>query len=145
MVEIPAIAMALGDLKGKLDFISVGTNDLSQYLFSADRMNAGFGNLLSPWQPALVRMLQKIAIDSEAAGITSAVCGESASDPAFAVVLAGLGFRSVSASRSQVGAVRSALSSVNLEQAQEVAAAALSATTADQCKAAVLGVLAKLA
>lgn len=145
MVEIPAIAMALGDLKGKLDFISVGTNDLSQYLFSADRMNARLGNLLSPWQPALVRMLQKIAIDSEAAGITSGVCGESASDPAFAVVLAGLGFRSVSASRSQVGAVRSALSSVTLEQAQEVAAAALSATTADQCKAAVLGVLAKLA
>jgi phosphotransferase system enzyme I (PtsI) len=145
MVETPAIAMALKDLRGKIDFISVGTNDLSQYLFAADRMNAGLGALLNPWQPALVRMLQVIASESEAAGISSGVCGESASDPAFAVVLAGLGFKSVSASRSQVGAVRSALSAVTLEQAQQVAKIAASATTADACKAAVLDALAKLA
>jgi len=145
MVETPSIAMALADLAGKLDFISVGTNDLSQYLFAADRMNAGLGALLNPWQPALVRMLKLIASESEKAGISSGVCGESASDPAFAVVLAGLGFKSVSASRSQVGAVRSALSAVTLEQAQEVAKVALAATTADQCKSAVLDALAKLA
>jgi phosphotransferase system enzyme I (PtsI) len=145
MVETPAIAMALQDLAGKLDFISVGTNELSQYLFAADRMNAGLGALLNPWQPALVRMLQVIASESEKAGISSGVCGESASDPAFAVVLAGLGFKSVSASRSQVGAVRSALSAVTLEQAQQVAKVALSATTADQCKAAVLDALAGIA
>ena len=145
MVETPAIAMALSDLAGKLDFISVGTNDLSQYLFAADRMNAGLGALLNPWQPALVRMLKVIASESEKAGISSGVCGESASDPAFAVVLAGLGFKSVSASRSQVGAVRSALSAVTLEQAREVANLALAATTADQCKSVVLDALAKLA
>lgn len=145
MVETPAIAMAITDLVGKLDFISVGTNDLSQYLFAADRMNAGLGALLNPWQPALVRMLKLIASESEKAGISSGVCGESASDPAFAVVLAGLGFKSVSASRSQVGAVRSALSAVTLEQAQEVANLALAATTADKCKSAVLDSLAKLA
>ena len=145
MVETPAIAMAITDLVGKLDFISVGTNDLSQYLFAADRMNAGLGALLNPWQPALVRMLKLIASESEKAGISSGVCGESASDPAFAVVLAGLGFNSVSASRSQVGAVRSALSAVTLEQAQEVANIALAATTADQCKSEVLDALAKLA
>jgi phosphotransferase system enzyme I (PtsI) len=90
-------------------------------------------------------MLQVIASESEKAGISSGVCGESASDPAFAVVLAGLGFKSVSASRSQVGAVRSALSAVTLEQAQQVAKVALSATTADQCKAAVLDALAGIA
>jgi phosphotransferase system enzyme I (PtsI) len=145
MVETPSIAMALADLAGKLDFISVGTNDLSQYLFAADRMNAGLGALVNPWQPALVRMLKLIASESEKAGISSGVCGESASDPAFAVVLAGLGFNSVSASRSQVGAVRSALSAVTLEQAQEVAKVALAATTADQCKSAVLDALATLA
>lgn len=145
MVETPSIAMALGDLSGKLDFISVGTNDLSQYLFAADRMNAGLGALLNPWQPALIRMLAKIAQDSEAAGVSSGVCGESASDPAFAVVLAGLGFKSVSASRSQVGAVRSALSSVTLEQAQQVANLALTSISAENCKAAVLDALAKIA
>lgn len=145
MVETPSIAMALSDLAGKIDFISVGTNDLSQYLFAADRMNAGLGALLNPWQPSLVRMLEKIAKDSLAAGISSGVCGESASDPAFAVVLAGLGFKSVSASRSQVGAVRSALSAVTQEQAIEVAEVALNAVTADQCKSAVLDALAKIA
>ncbi|MCF8528927.1 MAG: phosphoenolpyruvate--protein phosphotransferase [Aquiluna sp.] len=144
MVETPSIAMALNDLAGKLDFISVGTNDLSQYLFAADRMNAGLGTLLNPWQPALVRMLEKIAVDSAKAGISSGVCGESASDPAFAVVLAGLGFKSVSASRSQVGAVRSALSSVTQEEAKLVAQKALVATTAEACKANVLEALAAL-
>jgi phosphoenolpyruvate-protein phosphotransferase (PTS system enzyme I) len=144
MVETPSIAMALNDLAGKLDFISVGTNDLSQYLFAADRMNAGLGTLLNPWQPALVRMLEKIAVDSAKAGISSGVCGESASDPAFAVVLAGLGFKSVSASRSQVGAVRSALSSVTKEEAKLVAQKALVATTAEECKANVLEALAAM-
>ena len=141
MVETPSIAMALKDLTGKLDFISVGTNDLSQYLFAADRMNAGLGSLLNPWQPALIRMLEKIAADSLAAGISSGVCGESASDPAFAVVLAGLGFKSVSSSRSQVGAVRSALSAVTLEEAKSVAQKALVATTAEESKHSVLAAL----
>ena len=145
MVETPSIAMSIADLAGKLEFISVGTNDLSQYLFAADRMNAGQGALLNPWQPELVRLLKTIASESEKAGITSGVCGESASDPAFAIVLAGLGFNSVSASSSQVGAVRSALSAVTLEQAHEVAQVALAATTADQCKSAVLDALASLA
>ena len=145
MVETPSIAMALLDLEGEVDFISVGTNDLSQYLFAADRMNAGLGQLLNPWQPALVRMLQKIAEDAARAGISSGVCGESASDPAFAVVLAGLGFQSVSSSRSQVGAVVNALSSVTLQQAQEISELALRARTAEECKALVLEALSALA
>lgn len=145
MIENPAIAEAIRDLAGKIDFISVGTNDLSQFLFASDRLNAGLGELLSPWQPALVKLLQQIARDAQDVGISSAVCGESASDPAFAVVLAGMGFKSVSASRSQVGAVRSALSAVTLEQAQQVAKVALAATTAVQCKTAVLDALGGLA
>ena len=144
MVETPSIAMAIRDLAGKLDFISVGTNDLSQYLFAADRMNAGLGALLNPWQPALIRMLEKIAQDSEAAEISSGVCGESASDPTFAIVLAGLGFKSLSASKSQVGAVRSALSAVSIPEAQAVAQLALAQTTAESAKAIVLAELTRL-
>jgi phosphotransferase system enzyme I (PtsI) len=144
MVETPSIVMALADLANQLDFISVGTNDLSQYLFAADRMNPSLGALLNPWQPALIRALAKIATDSAAGNLSSGVCGESASDPAFAVVLAGLGFKSVSASMSQVGAVRTALSSVSLEQAKAVAAEALTATTAEEAKSRVLAALANL-
>ncbi|WP_264785807.1 putative PEP-binding protein [Aquiluna sp. KACHI24] len=144
MVETPSMVFSLGDLAGQLDFISVGTNDLSQYLFAADRMNAALGALLNPWQPALIRALEKIAADSLSGNISSGVCGESASDPAFAVVLAGLGFKSVSSSMSQVGAVRTALSAVTHEQAESIAQLALSATTAEEAKSKVLAALANL-
>lgn len=144
MVETPSIAACMSDLAGVVDFISVGTNDLSQYLFAADRMNPALGTLLNPWQPGLIRTLAAIAAGAAAANVSSGVCGESASDPAFAVVLAGLGFKSVSASPSQVTAVRNALSAVSAEQAGEVAQVALKATTAEEAKASVTALLAQL-
>ncbi len=144
MVEVPAIVQQISELSGVIDFISVGTNDLSQYLFGADRQNSALGALLNHWQPALIRTLAKIASDAKQAGISSGVCGESASDPAFAVVLAGLGFNSVSASPTQVDVVRSALSSVNQEQAKALASSALSARTAAEAKSAVTSGLASL-
>jgi phosphotransferase system enzyme I (PtsI) len=144
MVETPSIVTQIADLKGQIDFLSVGTNDLSQYLFAADRMNPALGLLLNPWQPALIRTLARIASEAEAAGISSGVCGESASDPAFAVVLAGLGFKSVSASASQVGAVRSALSATSENDAKRIAAGALEFSTAEEAKAFVTAELSKL-
>ena len=144
MVETPSIVTQIADLKGQIDFLSVGTNDLSQYLFAADRMNPALGLLLNPWQPALIRTLARIASEAEAAGISSGVCGESASDPAFAVVLAGLGFKSVSASASQVGAVRAALSATGEADAKRIAAGALERSTAEEAKAYVTAELSKL-
>ncbi|MFM7030806.1 MAG: putative PEP-binding protein, partial [Micrococcales bacterium] len=123
-------------------FVSIGTNDLSQYLFAADRMNPALGGLLNPWQPGLIRMLEKIGTDGAAAGVSVGVCGESASDPAFAVVLAGLGITSVSASPSQVNVVSNALASVTADQARAVAQAALSGTDAAGAKVAALAALA---
>lgn len=145
MVETPSIVYEIRNLKGVVDFISVGTNDLSQYLFASDRLHPSLGSLLNPWQPALIRALSEIAKESEGVGIYSGVCGESASDPAFAVVLAGMGFDSVSSSRSQVGAVRTALSSVTKSEAQEIYAAVLEAKTADEAKAVALAKLSLIA
>jgi len=142
MIETPAISMQVDSLAGVVDFVSIGTNDLSQYLFAADRMNPALGALLNPWQPGLIRMLAKIGTDGAAAGVSVGVCGESASDPAFAVVLAGLGITSVSASPSQVNVVSNALASVTAEQAKAVAQAALSGTDAASAKAAALAALA---
>ena len=107
-------------------------------------MNPSLGAMLNPWQPALLRALEQIAAVSQEAGVSSGVCGESASDPAFAVVLAGMGFQSVSSSRSQVGIVRQALSSVTKEQAKEVFEAALTGLDADQAKSAALAALAAI-
>lgn len=145
MVETPSIVYEIRNLKGVVDFISVGTNDLSQYLFASDRLHPSLGSLLNPWQPALIRALSEIAKEAESVGIYSGVCGESASDPAFAVVLAGMGFDSVSSSRSQVGAVRTALSAVTKSEAQEIYAAVLEAKSADEAKAIALAKLSLLA
>jgi len=142
MIETPAISMQVDRLAGVVDFVSIGTNDLSQYLFAADRMNPALGSLLNPWQPGLIRMLAKIGADGASAGVSVGVCGESASDPAFAVVLAGLGITSVSASPSQVNVVSNALASVTADQARAVAQAALSGTDAASAKAAALAALA---
>ena len=138
MIETPSMAILVDQLGGVLDFVSVGTNDLSQYLFAADRMNPSLGALLNHWQPALIQSLARIASDARKAGISSGVCGESASDPAFAILLAGLGFDSVSVSRSQVNAVHDALSSLDLPAAQQVAKEVLLATSAEQAKATAL-------
>ena len=135
MIETPSIALVVDQLAGVVDFVSVGTNDLSQYLFAADRMNPSLGALLNHWQPALIKSLDRIASDAKKAGIYSGVCGESASDPAFAILLAGLGFDSVSVSRSQVDVVHNALSSLELADAQNISKAVLQATSAEQAKA----------
>ena len=138
MIETPSIALLVDQLAGVLDFISVGTNDLSQYLFAADRMNPSLGALLNHWQPALIKSLARIASDAKTSGLSSGVCGESASDPAFAIVLAGLGFSSLSVSRSQVDAVHNALSSLGLADAEMVAQAVLQATSPEEAKATAL-------
>ena len=138
MIETPSIALMVDQLAGIVDFVSVGTNDLSQYLFAADRMNPSLGALLNHWQPALIKSLSLIASDAKKAGIYSGVCGESASDPAFAILLAGLGFDSVSVSRSQVDAVHNALSSIEIADAQKVAQAVLKSSSAEQAKATAL-------
>lgn len=143
MVETPSISVLVSDLGKIVDFVSIGTNDLSQYLFAADRMNPALGTLLTPWQPGLIRTLARIADAGKAAGISVGVCGESASDPTFAVVLAGLGISSVSASPSQVDVVRTALSSVDVAKAKNVANRVLEATSPEAAKAAALSALAE--
>jgi phosphotransferase system enzyme I (PtsI) len=105
-------------------------------------MNANLGALSNHWQPGLIRTLARIADGATRGGFSVGVCGESASDPAFAVVLAGLGINSVSV--SQVGAVRASLSALDLAKAKEVANAVLVATSPEEAKAAALDALAQL-
>jgi phosphotransferase system enzyme I (PtsI) len=101
--------------------------------------------MLNPWQPALISSLNQIAIESKKAGIYSGVCGESGSDPAFAVVLAGMGYDSVSSSRSQVGAVRTALSSVSKDEARAVFESVAAASDSDEAKTLALAKLGEIA
>jgi phosphotransferase system enzyme I (PtsI) len=141
MVETPAIVPMVPDLVGVVDFLSIGTNDLSQYLFAADRMHPAMGALVDPWQPGLLRTIAHLMSLAKPAGLPVGVCGESAADPVFSIVLAGLGVSSVSVASAAVESVLEALKSVDLSTAERVAEAALKASTPGAARAAASGLL----
>ena len=91
MIEVPAAALALPGFIGLADFLSIGTNDLVQYLLAVDRNNEALGALYTPLHPAVVRMLHSVITLANRRGVPIAVCGEMASEPLFVPLLLGLG------------------------------------------------------
>jgi phosphoenolpyruvate-protein phosphotransferase (PTS system enzyme I) len=139
MVEIPAAALRAGALLAEVDFLSIGTNDLSQYTFAADRQVGAVAELLDPWQPALLQLIAACASAGTAAGKPVGVCGEAAADPGLAVVLTGLGITSLSMAARSIPAVREALATRTLADCRAAARAVLAAPDAAAARAAVLG------
>jgi phosphotransferase system enzyme I (PtsI) len=128
MIEIPAAALRARDLAVAADFFSIGTNDLAQYAFAADRQVGALSGLQDPWQPAL---LDLVALTAEGAGDKACgVCGEAAGDPALACVLVGLGVTSLSMSPPALPAVRAALAAHTTDQCRRAATAARTARDA---------------
>ncbi|WP_214408922.1 phosphoenolpyruvate--protein phosphotransferase [Sphaerisporangium fuscum] len=132
MIEIPAAALRAADLAAAVGFFSVGTNDLAQYLFAADREVGTLRDLQDPWQPVLLDLVALAA----SAGVPCGVCGEAASDPALACVLVGLGVTSLSMGAPALPWVRATLARHTLDQCRAAAVAARSAPTAEAAKAA---------
>jgi phosphotransferase system enzyme I (PtsI) len=116
--------------------VSIGTNDLSQYTFAADRQAGALAPLLDPWQPALLQLIATTATAARAAGKPVSVCGEAASDPLLATVLAGLGVTSLSMAPPALAEVRVALAERTLAECEAAAAAALTAITPAAARAA---------
>lgn len=142
MVEVPSVAVAVDRFLPHVDFLSIGTNDLTQYVMAADRMSSDLAALTDPWQPAVLRLIRAVA---EAAGrspdgrtIPVGVCGEAAADPNLACVLLGLGVGSLSVATAALPFVGAALAGVTLEQCRELAALALDSDTALDARDAVL-------
>ena len=127
MVEVPAAALCAAQIVDQVDFVSIGTNDLSQYTFAADRQASALAPLLDPWQPALLQLIAMTATAGRAAGKPVSVCGEAASDPLLAVVLVGLGVTSLSMAPASLAEVRATLAGRTLAQCEAAAAAALTA------------------
>jgi phosphotransferase system enzyme I (PtsI) len=136
MIEIPAAALRAGAVLRDVDFLSIGTNDLSQYTFAADRMCGDLADLLDPWQPALIALIAACATAGAEAGKPVGVCGESAADPAFALVLAGLGISSLSMAPRSIPAVRESLAAHTFDECRQIAKAALAADTPAAARAA---------
>jgi len=138
MIEVPAAALRSEALLRGIDFVSLGTNDLTQYALAADRMRGGLAELLDPWQPALLDLVALTASAGTAAGKPVGVCGEAAGDPLLALVLAGLGVTSLSMAVSKVPAVRFALATHDLATCREMAAAARAEDDPTDARTAVL-------
>ncbi|MEU8224717.1 phosphoenolpyruvate--protein phosphotransferase [Kribbella sp. NPDC048915] len=129
MVEVPAAALRVATLARDLDFVSIGTNDLTQYTTAADRTNAAVAPLADGLDPAVLQLIDHVVRYS---GVRVAVCGDLASDPQSAVLLAALGVRELSAVGPQVPLVKARLRQADLGQVDT--AAVLAARDADQVR-----------
>ncbi|KFU79140.1 phosphoenolpyruvate--protein phosphotransferase [Amycolatopsis lurida] len=125
MIEIPAAALTAREILDVVDFVSVGTNDLAQYTFAADRQLGAVAKLNDPWQPGLLRLLKVIGQAAKDTGKPAGVCGEAAADPRLALVLAGLGLTSLSMNAPAVRAVGASLAATTLAECESLAEAVL--------------------
>ncbi|GAA3801951.1 phosphoenolpyruvate--protein phosphotransferase [Streptomyces chiangmaiensis] len=141
MVEIPSAALRARSILQEVEFLSLGTNDLAQYTFAADRQVGAVSRLQDPWQPALLDLVALAAEAAKAEGKSCGVCGEAASDPLLACVLTGLGVTSLSMGAASIPYVRATLAKYTLAQCERAAAAARATDTADDARKAAQAVL----
>lgn len=139
MVETPAAALCSAAVFQHVDFVSLGTNDLTQYTMAADRLSAPLAALNDPWQPAVLALV-RAAVEGSG-GKPVGVCGEAAADPLLARVLVGLGVSSLSMSPAAVPLVGSAVGASSLADCELAARAALATGSPAQARAAAEGVL----
>lgn len=125
MAEVPSIALMADKVAQVADFVSIGTNDLTQYTLAADRVLGSVSNYQTAWHPAVLRAIKLIADAGNANGMPVGVCGEAAADPDLAVVLTGLGVNSLSMTPVALDDVRAELRKHTLEEAQDLASRAL--------------------
>ena len=134
MVEIPAAALLAPALLAAADFASIGTNDLAQYAFAADRLVGELAAFQDPWQPALLRLVAMVGEAGLQAGKPVGVCGEAASDPLLALVLVGLGVTSLSMAPAALADVRLLLGRQTLDACRGLAQLALDADSPESAR-----------
>jgi phosphoenolpyruvate-protein kinase (PTS system EI component) len=131
MVETPAAAVLADRLVEVSDFLSVGTNDLTQYTLVVDRGNARLADRFTPHDPSVLRLLKLVAEAARNAGKPASVCGEMASEPLSAFLLLGLGYETLSVAPPALPFIRWLIRQVTTEQARAAADAALAARSAE--------------
>jgi phosphoenolpyruvate-protein phosphotransferase len=131
MIEVPSAALMAAELAGRVDFFSIGSNDLTQYVLAMDRTHPGFASAADALHPAVLRAIRSTVEGARTAGIDVAVCGELAGDPLGALVLVGLGVTELSMDAGRLDEVRAALAARTRAELEVLAEAALVAETAD--------------
>jgi phosphotransferase system enzyme I (PtsI) len=125
MIEVPALAMAARSIAEEADFLSIGTNDLSQYALAVDRNNARVSALYQPLHPGMINLLRLVVEAADVANTPISLCGEMAGDPEATLLLLGLGLRSFSMTPYHLPVVKRVIGVVELREAQRVAREAL--------------------
>ncbi len=120
ILEVPSTVFQLSSFIKRIDFISIGTNDLIQYLMAVDRNNVKLKSLYSHFQPAVLQILKQIYQQCQHSPISLQVCGEMASDPLAAILLVGLGFREFSMSAGNIVKVKRVLSRFTVTEMQQI-------------------------
>lgn len=129
MVEVPSAVLLAEALAQEADFFSIGTNDLTQYLLAADRLNGRLGSLYDVRQPAVLHAIARVARAARAAGRQVAVCGEAAGDPQLALLLVGMGVEELSMTPTSIPTIKELLSRFTMSQLTDLAERALGLTT----------------
>ena len=132
MIEIPSIALLADMAADEVDFASIGTNDLCQYLCAADRLNPAVAEYYETFSPAVLRCLREICRAFDRAGKPVSICGEMAGDTRAVKLLVGLGYRRLSMSSGQHAAVKAAICGFSLEEARVLAEKALACRTQEE-------------
>ncbi|UCF39953.1 MAG: phosphoenolpyruvate--protein phosphotransferase [Gemmatimonadota bacterium] len=135
MIETPAAALLAPQIAERVDFLSIGTNDLTQYTLAIDRGNARLAGRFTPHHPAVIQLLKLVVEAGDAAGIETSVCGEMASDPLSAFLLLGLGFRVLSMSPPTLPLARWLVRQVEVKGARQAAQGAVHAATTGEVNA----------
>lgn len=125
MIEVPAAALCAAELAREVQFLSIGTNDLTQYTLAVDRMNEAVAPLYEPTHPAVVRLMKQIVDAGHAAGLKVSVCGEMASEIGFTPLLLGLGVDEFSAAAHMVPRIKRAVQVLTIAQCRELTARVL--------------------
>ncbi len=132
MIEVPSVIFQLRDFASKVDFFSVGSNDLTQYLLAVDRNNAQVSALYDSYHPAVLRALNNIAEESSKYLVPLSLCGELASEPAGALLLMAMGYDKLSMNPHHIAKIKWVIRHVELQQAKVILSHVMSFSSAQQ-------------
>lgn len=134
MIETPAAAIMTSRLAQEVDFFSIGTNDLVQYLLTTDRTSSDVASYYEPLHPAVLEVLASVASAARAKSKPVSICGEMAGNPAYTTLLLGLGFRSFSVSPGEILEIKNAIRATSLQQAEHLTRQILELGTIQETK-----------
>ena len=120
MIEVPSAVYQVKELAERVDFLSVGSNDLTQYLLAVDRNNPRVASLYHSFHPAVLQALKKIAVDAKEVGSKLSICGEMAGDPAGAVLLIAMGYDALSMNAANLPRVKAVVREITMPWAESL-------------------------